>query len=155
MTRLALARHAPQHIEHYAEQTRRVVDDLAAQLQVLFEDERAGRMSPSWARILDRLFALWCEQSGIVAPDTARSVLEDVDAFSLSDVLKAVRVDLGFSSDEVTRRARSTSPARERAATARPCCDASNSGSTTPRSDRSASRAPTLPSHAPFFIAGP
>src|SRR4051812_43393837 len=103
MTRLALARHAPQHIEHYAEQTRRVVDDLAAQLQVLFEDERAGRMSPTWARTLDRLFDLWCEQSGIVPPGTARSVLQSVDALSLTDVLKAVRVDLGFSSDEVTR----------------------------------------------------
>jgi hypothetical protein len=101
MTRLALTRDAPQHIENYAEQTRRLVDDLAAQLQVLFEDERAGRMSPTWARTLDRLFALWCEQSGIVSPDTARSVLEDVDAFSLADVLKAVRVDLGLSSDDV------------------------------------------------------
>ncbi len=103
MTRLALTRHAPQHIEHYAEQTRRVVDDVAAQLQVLFEDERAGRMSPSWARTLDRLFSLWCEQSGIVRPDTARSVLEGVDALSLTDVLKAVRGDLGFSSDDVAQ----------------------------------------------------
>jgi hypothetical protein len=103
MTRLPLTRHAPQHIEHYAEQTRRVVDDLVAQLQVLFEDERAGRMSPSWARTLDRLFALWCEQSGVVSPDTARAVLTDIDALSLGDVLKAVRVDLGFSSDDVTQ----------------------------------------------------
>ena len=103
MTRLALARHAPQHIEHYAEQTRRVVEDLAAELQVLFEDERAGRMSPSWARTLDALFALWCDQGGVVSPRTARAVLERVDPFSFADVLKAVRVDLGFSSDEVTQ----------------------------------------------------
>lgn len=103
MTRLALGRHAPQHVENYAEQTRRIVDDLAAQLQVLFEDERAGRMDPSWARTLDALFALWCEQSGIVPPNRARAVLEDVDAFSLAEVLKAVRVDLGFSSDQATQ----------------------------------------------------
>lgn len=103
MTRLVLSRQAPQHVEHYAEQTRRVVDDLATQLQVLFEDERAGRMSPSWARTLDRLFALWCEQSGVVPPDTARAALMRVDALLLGDVLKAVHVDLGFSSDEVTQ----------------------------------------------------
>lgn len=103
MTRLPLTRHAPQHIAHYAEQTRRVVDDLAAQLQVLFEDERAGRMSPSWARTLDRLFALWCEQSGVVPPHTARAVLKRVDALSLVEVSKAVRVQLGFSSDEVAQ----------------------------------------------------
>jgi N-6 DNA Methylase len=103
MTRLVLARRAPQHIQHYAEQTRRVVDDFAAQLQVLFEDERAGRMSPSWARTLDRLFALWCEQSGVVPPRTARTVLQQVDPYSLADVLKAVRTDLGFSSDDITQ----------------------------------------------------
>jgi hypothetical protein len=60
-------------------------------------------MSPSWARTLDRLFVLWCEQSGIVPPDRARAVLEDVDPLSLADVLKAVRTDLGFASDEVTQ----------------------------------------------------
>jgi hypothetical protein len=103
MNRLSLTRQSPQHIEHYAEQTRRVVDDLASQLQVLFEDERAGRMSPTWARTLDRLFDLWCEQSGIVSPSTARAVLQAVDPLSLPEVLKAVRVDLGFSSDEVTQ----------------------------------------------------
>lgn len=40
MTRLLLTRRAPQHVEHYAEQTRTLVAQLAERLQSLFEDER-------------------------------------------------------------------------------------------------------------------
>lgn len=102
MSRLTLSRDVPQNIEHYAEQTRQLVDDLADQLHALFDDERAGRVSVAWARTLDRLFALWCEQGGVVSPTTARAVVERIDPGSFLEVLKAVRRDLGFTSDEAT-----------------------------------------------------
>jgi N-6 DNA Methylase len=99
MSRLHLTRNAPQQVQHYAETTRSVVEDIAAALEPLFSTERTGQVGRQWGRDLDRLFALWCEQGGLVPQKEARSAIKAVENPTRTSVRKVVRKDLGFTDD--------------------------------------------------------
>lgn len=97
MTRLSLTKGAPHVLQHYGEATRQSVEDIANALESLFWMERSGETSPSWARTLERLFALWCEQSGVVPVARAKELLREQPSPTVRGLTRTVRDDLGFS----------------------------------------------------------
>jgi hypothetical protein len=101
VTRISLTRASPHGLQHYGEATRRSVQDIAEALESLFWVERSGQTSPAWAVALDRLFALWCEQSGVVPPDKALDLIRDHDESRVAALTRAVRDQLGFSGANV------------------------------------------------------
>ena len=94
--RLTLTKAEPHVIEQYGSQTREFVDALARALHDLFLAQRDGRIGRAWARKLEPLFELWCEQSGVVTPSTAgRRLAEEVPA-TVEDLARVLKTDLGF-----------------------------------------------------------
>lgn len=101
MSRLLLTRAASHTLRHYGESTRRAVDEVATALESLFWIERSGETSPAWAVTLERLFALWCEQGGVVPADEAASVVEKLGRTTVASLTKTVEADLGFTGPEI------------------------------------------------------
>jgi hypothetical protein len=101
MRRLSLVRAAPQVLQHYGEVTHQTVEDVASALESLFWIERSGETSPAWARTLERLFALWCEQSGVVPVARAQPLVRDQDRPTVAGLRRTVANELGFAGADV------------------------------------------------------
>lgn len=101
MTRFSLTKAAPQSAVRYGESTRREVERLASALETLFWLEQSGKTSPTWAKTLERLFALWCEQSGIVPTGRARRAIRALGRPTQRGLRQVVEQDLGFTGSDV------------------------------------------------------
>src|SRR5437899_2868146 len=97
--RLSLTKAQPHVLQQYGEQTRSAVTALAEALQPKFEAEQRGALGRAWARQLEPLFALWCEQSGVVTPETTVVRLASSGASSAQEIARVLKNDLGFPTD--------------------------------------------------------
>jgi len=103
MSRTTLTQANHTGVQHYAVSTRQQVDQIAAALEQLFWLQRSGQASKPWAKQLERLFALWCSQSGIVTSSRAQRALAPLTAASpsLAETRRVVHDDLGFGGESV------------------------------------------------------
>ena len=101
MRRFPLNKAAPESAVRYGESTRRAVERLAFALETLFWLERSGQTSAAWAETLERLFALWCEQGGIVPIARARAAIRAAAPPTQRGLRQIVEQDLGFAGAEI------------------------------------------------------
>jgi hypothetical protein len=101
MNRILLTRNDSAAVQHYAETTRKAVEGVASCLEPLFWAEREGRTGKAWGKTLERLFALWCEQSGIVTHERAAKAIRDTTPVTRPELRRTVKETLGFAGADV------------------------------------------------------